>query len=46
MAALTYEFNWGELMLVYRHLEYDQGPDGPLQGFSFSGLAFGARFTF
>lgn len=46
MAALTYEFNWGELMLVYRHLEYDQDPDGLLQGFSFSGPAFGARFTF
>lgn len=46
MSGLTREFGWGELMLVYRHLEYDEGSDGLLQGFSFSGPAIGARFSF
>lgn len=46
MAGVAYEFNWGDLMLIYRHLEYDEGSSGLLQGFSFGGPAFGARFKF
>ena len=46
MTGLTYSYGWGDLMLVYRHLEYDEGEDGLLDDFSFSGPAFGARFRF
>lgn len=46
MLGLTYAFGWGELMMLYRHLEYDQSSGGLLQDFSFSGPAIGARFSF
>lgn len=46
MAGFTYSYNWGELLLLYRHLEYDEGSDGFMQGFSFSGPGIGARFSF
>ena len=46
MVGLTYTFDWGQLMMVYRHLEYDEGSNGLLQDFSFSGPAIGARFSF
>ena len=46
MLGLTRSFGWGDLMLVYRHLEYDQDSDGLLQDLSFSGPALGARFRF
>ena len=46
MAGFSYAFDWGDLMLVYRHLEYDQDATGLLQNFGFSGPAFGARFSF
>jgi hypothetical protein len=46
MAGFAYEFEWGDLMLMYRHLEYDQDDASLLQDFSFSGPAFGARFHF
>jgi len=46
MAGLSYAFEWGDLMLLYRHLEYDQGATSLLQDISFSGPAFGARFQF
>lgn len=39
-------FGWGELIFGYRHLYYDEGPGATLQGFSFSGPVFGARFGF
>jgi len=46
MGALAYEFGWGDVVLAYRHLEYDQDADGLFQGFSFSGPGLGARFRF
>jgi hypothetical protein len=46
MAGLSYTYGWGELLLAYRHLEYDQSANKLLQDFSFSGPGFGARFTF
>ncbi len=46
MTGLTYSYGWGDLMLMYRHLEYDEGTDGLLNDFRFSGPAFGARFRF
>jgi hypothetical protein len=46
MAGASYAFSWGELLMMYRHLEYDQGSGGLLQSFSFSGPLVGARFSF
>ena len=46
MLGLSYALNWGELLLMYRHLEYDQDSDGLLRNFSFSGLALGVKFNF
>lgn len=44
--SLAYGFGWGDVVLGYRHLEYDEGDDGTLQGFSFSGPGVGASFRF
>lgn len=46
MTGLTRTFGWGDLLFVYRHLEYDEGASGLMQNFSFSGPAFGATFRF
>jgi len=46
MAGLTREFGWGDLIMVYRHLEYDEDSSGLLQSFSFTGPAVGVRFHF
>jgi len=45
-AGLAREYSWGDLLIAYRHLEYDMGDDSLLQNFSFSGPAIGARFRF
>jgi hypothetical protein len=43
--GLGYRFGWGDLLLSYRHLEYDA--DGKLlDNFRFSGPAFAASFRF
>ena len=46
MAGIGYETSWGELLLVYRHLDWDQGDDKLIQGLSFSdpGMALKYRF--
>jgi len=46
MTGLTRSFGWGEILFVYRHLEYDEDFDGLMQNFSFSGPALGASFRF
>ena len=46
VAGLSRSFGWGDLLLIYRHLEYDEGSGGLMQNFSFSGPAFGAGFRF
>ena len=46
MVGLSREYGWGDLVIAYRHLDYDQDANGLLQGFSFSGPAIGARFSF
>ena len=46
MAGLSYAFKWGDLFIVYRHLEYDQNSESLLQSFSFSGPTLGASFRF
>jgi hypothetical protein len=44
--GVGYTFHWGEVALLYRYLQYDQGDDKLLQGVSFGGpmLAVGFRF--
>ena len=44
--SLAYGFGWGELIFGYRHLFYDEGPNGTLQDFSLGGPGFGANFRF
>ncbi len=46
IVGLSYEYGWGDLILAYRHLDYDQDSSGLTQGFSFGGPAVGARFSF
>ena len=46
LAGVSYRYDWGDLMLMYRHLDYDEGSDQFLRNLSLSGPAFGARFRF
>lgn len=46
LAGFSYSYNWGELMLMYRHLDYNEGTGKLLEGLALSGPAFGARFRF
>ncbi len=40
------DVGWGDVLLAYRHLEYDQDDDSLLQDFSFGGPLVGLRFGF
>lgn len=44
--GVGYAFNWGEVMLLYRHLQYDQGGDKLLEGVALSGGMLGVNFRF
>jgi hypothetical protein len=46
MLGIAYAFKWGDVVLTYRHLSYDQGGNRLYQDFSFSGPALGAAFRF
>ncbi len=46
LAGIAYGFSWGDVMLAYRHLYYDQADDKLLQDFEFSGPALSATFRF
>lgn len=46
VAGIGYSFKWGEALLSYRHLYYDQKGGKLVQDIEFSGPALGARFTF
>ncbi|MCZ6559936.1 MAG: hypothetical protein O6931_03480 [Gammaproteobacteria bacterium] len=46
MLGLSYALDWDGWLQMYRHLEYDQDSDRPLQNFSFNGLVIGVRFSF
>jgi hypothetical protein len=46
VAGLAYAYSWGDLMLMYRHLHYDEDSSGLMQDFILSGPTFGARFRF
>jgi hypothetical protein len=44
--GIGYAFNWGDVILEYRHLEYDQGDDELIQDLAFSGGMLGVAFHF
>jgi len=46
MAGIGYTFKWGDVLLAYRHLYYDQKGDKLIQDMRFSGPALGASFRF
>jgi len=45
-AALGYQFNWGDIRLGYRYLEYDQDNDKFVQDLKFYGPVMGIGFRF
>ncbi len=45
MAGLGYQFNWGDVVLSYRHLDYDLDDDASVTELEFSGVMLGAAFT-
>lgn len=46
LAGVGYSFGWGDLLLVYRYLSFEQGADRPVERFYLSGPALGATFHF
>lgn len=46
LVGVGYAFSWGDLLLAYRHLEYDQGHGDLLEGVRLSGPAVGVSFRF
>lgn len=46
LLGVAYDFKWGNVVLAYRHLAYDQLDDKLLQDFGFSGPVLGATFRF
>lgn len=46
LVGVGYRFDWGDILLAYRHLSYDQGNAGFIQDLELSGLALGVNFRF
>jgi len=46
LVGIAYGFKWGDAVLAYRHLFYDQSDGKLFQDFSFSGPALGVSFRF
>lgn len=46
LAGIGYKFRWGDILLAYRHLEYDFDSGFLLKDLSISGPALGASFHF
>lgn len=46
LGGIGYAFKWGDVLLAYRHLYYDQNGDKFIQDMRFSGPALGATFRF
>ena len=46
MAGVGYRAGWGDLLLFYRHLAWDEGDDKLLQGLEFTGPGMAVRFSF
>jgi len=45
-AAIGYSYKWGDVLLAYRHLYYDQGSSGLIDDLDLSGPALGVNFNF
>ncbi len=45
MAGVGYRFDWGSVLLTYRHLDYELDPDGIASDLTLSGPMLGASFT-
>ncbi len=46
LAGVGYSYGWGDVLLVYRHLNYDQDDSGLVQDLEFSGPAIAINFNF
>ena len=46
LAGVGYAFHWGNVLLDYRYLYYDQDDDELVDDLSFGGLALGVNFNF
>ena len=46
MTGIGYRFKWGDVLLVYRYLDYEFDSDYLLEDLTISGPALGARFKF
>ena len=46
MLGIGYAFGWGDLLLVYRYLSFEQGDSQLVQKFELAGPALGATFRF
>ncbi len=46
MAGVGYRFSWGEVIVAYRHIEWDLMSDSRLDMISFSGPGLAAKFYF
>ena len=44
LGGVGYSFNWGDIVLNYRYLEYDQDGNKPVQNLSFGGPELGVVF--
>ncbi len=44
--GLGYRFDWGDVLVSYRHLEYDLGDSGLMEDIEFSGPLIGVGFRF
>ena len=45
-AAIAYSYKWGNILLAYRHLYYDQDDSSLIDDLEFSGPALGVNFNF
>ena len=46
MVGIGYTYSWGDILLAYRHLSYDQGDGGLVQDLELSGPAIAVNFRF
>jgi len=46
IAGVGYAYHWGDVVLAYRYLAYEQGGDKLIEDFRLGGFAFGLHFRF
>lgn len=46
LAGVGYRYGWGDILLAYRYLSYDEGTDGLVQDLELSGPALAVSFRF